>query len=121
MLRLYLDEDAADNALRRALESAGFECLTVAHAGMRRRADSEQVAFAAANERVLFTKNTGDFVRLHADWMAEGRAHAGIVVLAWQRMPVGVQLRAFQALAARQAQAAMANRLEFLLNYADRA
>jgi hypothetical protein len=118
VFRLYHDEDALEGALVSALGRAGFDCLTVNEAGMRGQPDEQQLAFATNAGRVLYTKNTEDFCRLDRQWRLDGRRHAGIIVLTDQRTPIGVQLRALQAMAWSFTATDMADRLSFLLNHA---
>ena len=118
MFALYHDEDSLSRALLHALRRAGFDCLTVAEAGMRGRSDAEQLAYAAQRGRVLFTENGSDFRRLDSDWWRLGREHAGIVLLTDHRTPIAVQARAFIALAAKVGDDGLFNRVEFLLNHA---
>ncbi|MEK7217242.1 MAG: DUF5615 family PIN-like protein [Chloroflexota bacterium] len=117
MFRLYHDEDALQAALVAALRRAGFDCLTAGEARMRGQPDDHQLAFATGEGRVLYTRNTGDFRRLDAEWRLSGRHHAGIIVLTGQRTPIGAQLRAIHVLAEKFTAQDMADRLEFLLNY----
>jgi hypothetical protein len=44
------------------------------------RPDGEQLAHASAEGRFLYTFNVGDFMRLHGEYAAAVRAHAGIIV-----------------------------------------
>jgi hypothetical protein len=115
VLGLYHDEDALQASVVQALRRAGFDGRTVPEASMRGRSDEEQLAFATADRRVLYTKNTADYRRLDRTWRSAGRIHAGIVVLTDQRAAVGVQVRALISLADTVSQADMENRLEFLL------
>jgi hypothetical protein len=80
--------------------------------------DEEQLVFAAAQRRVLYTKNVGDFARLHKEWQAAGRSHSGIIVVSKQRTPIGVQVRALHVLAEQSDRDGLANSLAYLLNYA---
>jgi hypothetical protein len=115
--RLYFDEDSSSHALVEALRRAGFDGLTTNEARMRGQADEQHLAFAFAQERVLFTMNTRDFRRLDATWRAAGRDHGGVIALTNQRQPIGQQLRAFRTIADRYGQEEMRNRFEFLRNY----
>jgi hypothetical protein len=50
--------------------------------------DDEPILAAAADEdRVIVTANIGDFAALHARWTAEGRTHAGIVLVSTSQFP----------------------------------
>lgn len=44
------------------------------------RTDDEQLEYATRQERAILTHNQKDFVRMHAEWWAEGREHWGIVI-----------------------------------------
>lgn len=65
---------------------------------MPARSDIEQFAFAVQEDRVLYTANVADFALIHADHLARGSSHPGIIVRTRQRMPVGMQLGAMAAL-----------------------
>lgn len=41
--------------------------------------DDEQLVYAVSVGRTLYTFNVSDFMTLHSAYMAEGRAHAGII------------------------------------------
>lgn len=78
-LRVYLDEDV-DVLLAPLLAVHGIDCLTTLAAGNVGLTDEEQLAFAAAESRVLITHNRNDFERLAIDWWNQKRDHAGIVL-----------------------------------------
>ncbi|MBA4179195.1 MAG: hypothetical protein C0506_01265 [Anaerolinea sp.] len=118
MIVIYFDEDSGHHGLVAAVRRAGMTCWTTAEKRMRGHSDEDQLGFAATESIVLFSANVGHFVRLDNQWRAEGRIHAGIIVLTAQRAPVGVQLRALQKLAASVSAEEMRGRLEFLLNWA---
>ena len=71
--KFYADE-CVTKAVIRGLQQRGADVLTVAEAGMLGATDEEHLAFAFAQERVIFTQDD-DFLRLHA----AGVEHAGIV------------------------------------------
>lgn len=60
---------------------------------MKGAPDEEQLAFAAAARRVLYTSNARDFDRLHYEWVAAGRTHAGVVIRAHHDTTVGFQIQ----------------------------
>jgi hypothetical protein len=78
------------------------------------------VAFAAERGFVLYTFNVSDFYRLHTEWVAAGREHAGIVLATQQRYSVGEQLRRILRLRAVVTAAGMRNQVEFLGNWEPR-
>ncbi len=90
---LFMDEDSSRRALVSALRNEGWDVLTVREAGRSRMSDHDQLEFASGVDRTILTCNQGDFARLHQSWLAVGRAHAGIIVLTSQQIPVGVVLR----------------------------
>lgn len=118
MFSLYFDEDASNQSLIRELRRIGYECLTTAEAGWLTNSDEDQLSFAASQHRILYTMNIGDFSRLHNEWVRAERSHSGIIIVTQQHTSVGVQLRATQQMSAIFEHEDMANRLEFLLNYA---
>lgn len=71
-LRFYLDEHIA-GAVAAGLRHHGIDVLTMQEAGRCGLPDPDQLAFAAAEERVLVTHDT-DYLVLAAG----GAAHAGI-------------------------------------------
>jgi hypothetical protein len=81
---------------------------------MIERSDADHLEYAASEGRVLCTFNIGDFWSLHAEYLAAGKRHAGIILMPQQRYGVGEQLRRLLRLAATLTPDAMANRAEFL-------
>ena len=77
--RLYLDEDVF-SAVALGLRRRGFDVLTTVEAANRGRSDLEQLEFAVAERRCLFTFNRGDLANLHTQRIAAGQHHFGIVV-----------------------------------------
>ncbi len=116
-IRLYLDEDAVDKDLVRALRARGVDVEAANEAGMIERSDDEQLEYAAAKGRVVYSFNRGHFCRLHAEWLAAGRTHAGIVVARQQQYSVGQQMRRLLRLLAARTAEDIRNRLEFLSNW----
>ena len=89
-IALYLDEDVA-TLLANLLRAKGFDALTAREAGMLSRSDREQLAFATARGRTVFTHNRADFDELAKEFAAAGLPHAGIISAA--RNPVHEILR----------------------------
>ena len=92
-IRLYVDEDAMARALVSGLRARGVDGTTVLDAGMSEQDDMTQLEYASRHGRVLYTFNVGHFYHLHAQCIAQGKHHAGIVVVFRQRNPVGEQIR----------------------------
>jgi len=104
-------------AVLRGLRRNGIDVLTVHDADKRGLEDEEQLVFAAAEGRVVYSANVPDFSRLHAEWQRAGDHHAGIVVLSHQDTPIGVQIRALTRLAVTLDADTMRDRIEFLSDW----
>lgn len=76
---MYCDEDV-HAAVAAGLRRRGFDVVTTVEAGRSGTSDERQLELAASEGRVLVTFNRGDFARLHAGYLRQGRPHAGIVV-----------------------------------------
>lgn len=79
--------------------------------------DDEHLAYAAAQDRVIFSFNIGDFCRLHAEFLADQKSHAGIVVSRQQRYSIGEQMRRLLKLIGTKTADEMRNQLEFLTDW----
>ena len=89
---IYLDEDTMRDRLVAGLRSEGQDVVTTFEAGNSGSDDLEQLLFASGGGRAILTANGRDYARLHDGWMAEGRSHAGIIVLSHQRITTGLLL-----------------------------
>ena len=67
--------------------------------------------------RVLYSSNIGDFCRLHNDFIAEGRDHAGIILVSQQRYSLGIKLQGILRLVGNKSAEDMVNQLEFFSKY----
>ena len=114
MFQLYIDEDSADRNLVQALRARGVDVITAQEAGMIERTDDEHLQFATSRNRVLYSFNRGDFLRLHSQYMAEGKEHAGMLLARQQHYSVGEQMRRVLKVMALRSAADMRNRVEFL-------
>lgn len=86
---LLLDEMLAP-AIADQLGNAGINTEAVcARIDLLGLPDSEVLEAAAREERILVTENIRDFVPLSNSWMAQGRTHAGIVLIASKTVPQG--------------------------------
>jgi len=117
-IRLYLDEDAMDGDLVRALRARGVDVEPANEVGMIEREDEEHLRYATAQGRVIFSFNIGDFCRLHGQLLASQEPHAGIVVSRQQRYGIGEQMRRLLKLIASKTADEMRNQLEFLSDWA---
>ena len=112
-IRLYLDEDTSRHALARELRVRGADVVTVLEAGTGGKSDADQLEWAAANGRTIYSFNRGDFYHLHTLWMNQDRAHPGII-LSRQDVSVGAQIRRLLRLINTLTAEEMRNRIEFL-------
>src|SRR5258706_4830433 len=113
-IRLYLDEDAMDSDLVRALRLRGVDVTTALDAGLTNSADEEQLEYAAQLGRTLYTFNVRDFMTLYTSWMAAGKQHAGIIFGHQQRYSVGEQMRRLVRLIQMRSAESMRDKVEFL-------
>ena len=102
------------SALVRALRARRVDVLTALEAGMIERSDEEHLEYAAKEGRVLYSFNVKDFYRLHQEYLARGRSHAGIILARQQHYSVGKEIRRLLKLVATRSAEEMRNRVEFL-------
>jgi hypothetical protein len=114
-IRLYFDEDAQRTNLARALRSRQIDIITCNEAGLGEVDDLAQLAFAAAENRVLFTFNTKHFTRLHRDYLISGRSHSGIIVS--KQLETGTLFRRLLKLIQERSAEDMRDRIEYLGNW----
>jgi hypothetical protein len=110
-LRFFTDEDIY-GAVAPALRRAGIDAISTPEAGRRGLADESQFEWVAAEGRVLVTFNVAHFAELHANWLRQGRHHAGIVVSS--QRPIGDTVRRLLHLAGTLDSESMHDRVEFL-------
>lgn len=113
-IRLYVDEDAMARALISGLRARGIDVTTVLDEGMAEKDDIAQLGYAAQQGRVLYTFNVRHFCQLHAELMAQGKSHAGMVVVYRQRYSVGEQIRRLSNLINTKSAEEMRDSLHFL-------
>ena len=85
-IRLYMDEDV-HRGVAVALRLRDFDVVSAHEAGRWGMSDEEQLGYAAAQGRTLFSFNATDYLRLHREWMEASRAHRGIILS--KQLPVG--------------------------------
>jgi hypothetical protein len=82
-LRLLVDEDLQAKALVGMLRSAGHNVVTVTEAGLGATPDTDVLASARVEDRVLLTRNARDFRGIHE----VDCDHAGILAVFQDRDP----------------------------------
>jgi hypothetical protein len=113
-IRLFTDEDVY-GAIAPALRRKGFDAVSTPEANRLGLTDEEQLQWAAQEERTVVTFNVAHFAKLHGEWLAIGRHHAGIVVS--NQHPLGEVLRSLVNLGGSLLAEDMRDRLEFLSNW----
>ena len=103
-----------DSDLVRALRLRGLDVLTAHDVGLIGQADLEQLLYATADGRALYSFNVADFMELHSAHLAGGRHHAGLIFAQQQRYTVGEQMRRLLRLAGAKPAEQMWDGVEFL-------
>lgn len=106
-----------DTDLVAAFRSRGLQVITPLGASRTGKSDESQLRFATENACVFYTYNVADFYRLHCQWTAAGRDHAGMILAPQQRYSVGEQLRRVLRILASTGAAGMRNHVEFLTHW----
>ena len=101
-------------SLVRALSVRGVDVTTALEEKMIERSDADHLYFATRQGRVLFSFNVGDFYRLHTDYLATSKRHAGIILARQQHYSIGQQMRCLLKLIATTSAEEMENRVEFI-------
>jgi hypothetical protein len=101
-------------ALVNGLQARGIDVVTTLGAGLGGEDDEVLLEYASRQGLALFTFNVGDFCRLHADWLREGREHSGVVVVPRQRLAIGEQVRGLAQLTSELSAEDLAGQLIFL-------
>jgi hypothetical protein len=114
---LYFDEDSMRHALVEALRKRGVDLLTPLDVGSTERTDEQQLEYAAAQGRAIYSFNVGDFCRIHAEWLSQHKSHAGIVLAHQQQFSVGEQMKRLLRLIGMVTAEDMQDRLEFLSDW----
>ena len=79
-MKLYLDEDISPKVAV-ILRKKGMDALSAHEAGMLEASDEEQLAFAAADERAMVTRNRDDFITLTVQFFEALKPHKGLIIV----------------------------------------
>jgi len=101
VVRLYVDVDASEHAVVKALRQRGIDVLTATETCHEQLTDDRHLEFAASVGRPIYSLNARDFARLHAEYLTSGRSHAGIIVIPRQRYGTGEKVRRISDLLAK--------------------
>ncbi|MGR3175044.1 MAG: DUF5615 family PIN-like protein [Candidatus Scalindua sp.] len=77
--RLYLDEDVR-LLLAEVLRQRGYDTIHAVEVKRHGKSDSEQLAYAVKNHRVILTHNVRDYILLAKEYSHQGLKHNGIIV-----------------------------------------
>lgn len=105
------------HSLVQALRLRHVDVITPLEAGTVGFTDLQQLDWATAQTRTLFSYNCSDFCRLHSQLLASGKHHAGILVTQQTRFSVGEQLRRILRIVDAKSSEEMRDQLEFLNNW----
>lgn len=86
MLKLYLDEDVYKKVAT-ALRLKGYDVISSHEVQKQSLSDYQQLEYAISEQRAIFTFNTGDFKRLHEEYILSGKSHFGIILS--KQIPLG--------------------------------
>jgi uncharacterized protein with PIN domain len=113
-IRLYIDEDAMDTDLVQALRLRGVDLRTVQEERRKGYSDEQQLEFAAAQGRVLYSFNVKHYMPLHARLLERGASHAGIILTEQHIYSIGEQMRRILRIIAAKPAEEIVNQLVFL-------
>lgn len=113
IIRLYIDEDSMDRDLVNALRARSVDVTTAQADGLTECSDEEHLQYAHQEGQALYSFNRGNCYRLHTADLAQGRAHAGIILARQQQYSVGEQMRRLLKLMAAKTAEDTKNQVEF--------
>jgi hypothetical protein len=100
------------SALCRVVDAIGAWAV-----GMREKNDEEHLLRASGLKRSVYSFNVRDYCRLHAEFLAHGKSHAGITLAKQQHYSVGEQMKRLLKLIATKPAEDVLNRLEFFSDW----
>lgn len=81
-MRLLLDANLSPKAVGAALRDAGHDVLALAEdATFEGLDDSDVLALAATEGRIVVTRNSRDFAPIQREWAEARRPHAGCILI----------------------------------------
>lgn len=81
-MRLLLDANLSPRGVAARLRESGHDVLALAeHAVYEGLSDPAVLELAAAEQRILITRNSRDFAPLARQWAEAQRSHAGLILI----------------------------------------
>lgn len=81
-MRVLLDANLSGRRIAGPLRADGHDVVALSERPeLEGLADPDVLALAAAEERILVTRNSRDFAPLLREWAEAGRSHAGCVLI----------------------------------------
>lgn len=81
-MRLLLDANLSPKSVGDALSARGHDVRAVAaEPDLDAAADEDLLMLAAADDRILVTRNSRDFAPISRAWAEAGREHAGLILV----------------------------------------
>ena len=112
MLAGYADEHV-DFRIGQGLRRHGMDIVT-AQERNQRQTDDEILLESAAEESRFMVTNDADFLRIHGQWMAQGKKHAGLVYWPHDKYSIGQVIRRILTYAAPTPTTDAVNTVKFL-------
>jgi hypothetical protein len=76
---ILIDECVVEG-IAEALRRHGFDAISVQEAHKRGLSNEDLLIYATKEKRAVLTHNIPHFVKLHTEWIKEGKTHYGILV-----------------------------------------
>lgn len=111
-IKIYADE-SVNVTIVEGLRRRGIEAHTARDTGNLGLSDERQLIYARENKLVILTHDA-DFLRIAAQWSAEGKEHCGIIYWHQQNFSIGECIRRLKLIADILDAEDMINYIEFL-------
>jgi len=79
VIKLYLDEDV-HKKIAISLRIHGYDVISAHEVQNWGLSDFQQIEYSISQSRAIFTFNSGDFMRLHKEYIQKGKSHFGILL-----------------------------------------
>jgi predicted nuclease of predicted toxin-antitoxin system len=111
-MRLYTNE-SVPVAIAEGLKRRGVDVVSARDAGNLGLTDEQQLAYAHAQNMVLFTHDD-DFLKIAHDLAAAGQQHSGIIYVHPQKLGIGQSIRRLKVIIELLTEDDLLNHIEFL-------